>query len=135
MADFKRMVVESSFISAGALTAYGYGISRYGMGAAAGSLAFQSLTLGQLLHAYSSRSETRSVFDKERLPTNNYLNVAVGGSIALQLLTMVVPALRRFLGVTPLNLIDAAVIGATAIGPFVANELRKLAKQKSKPDA
>jgi hypothetical protein len=48
---------------------------------------------------------------------------------------MVVPALRRFLGVTPLNLIDAAVIGATAIGPFVANELRKLAKQKSKPDA
>jgi Ca2+-transporting ATPase len=134
-ADFKRMLVESSFISAGALAAYGYGISRYGMGAAAGSMAFQSLTLGQLLHAYSSRSETSSVFDRERLPTNNYLNVAVGGSIALQLLTMVVPALRRFLGVTPLNLIDAAVIGATAIGPFVANELRKLAKQKSKPDA
>jgi Ca2+-transporting ATPase len=134
-ADFKRMLVESSFISAGALTAYGYGISRYGMGTAAGSLAFQSLTLGQLLHAYSSRSETRSVFDREKLPANNYLNVAVGGSIALQLLTMVVPALRRFLGVTPLNMIDAAVIGATAIGPFVANELRKLATQKSNSNA
>jgi Ca2+-transporting ATPase len=134
-ADFKRMLVESSFISAGALGAYGYGISRYGMGTAAGSLAFQSLTLGQLLHAYSSRSETRSVFDREKLPANNYLNVAVGGSIALQLLTMVVPALRRFLGVTPLNMIDTAVIGATAIGPFVANELRKLATQKSNSNA
>jgi hypothetical protein len=47
---------------------------------------------------------------------------------------MVVPALRRFLGVTPLNLVDAAVIGATAVGPFIANELSKLTMRKSKPD-
>jgi Ca2+-transporting ATPase len=134
-ADFKRMAVESSLMSAGALAAYGYGISRYGMGAAAGSLAFQSLTLGQLLHAYSCRTETRSVFDKDRPPSNTYLNVAVGGSIALQLLTMVVPGLRRFLGVVPLNIIDAAVIGASAVGPFVVNELRKLSRPKSVPDA
>jgi Ca2+-transporting ATPase len=103
------------------------------MGAGASSLAFQSLTLGQLLHAYGCRSETKSVFERDIAPSNNYLNVAVGGSIALQILTMVVPGLRHFLGVTPVSIVDAAIIGASAIGPFIANELRKLTMRESRP--
>jgi Ca2+-transporting ATPase len=41
---------------------------------------------------------------------------------------MVVPGLRNFLGVTPLSLVDAAVIGASAVLPFIGNEAIKLAK-------
>jgi Ca2+-transporting ATPase len=126
-ADFKRMTSESALISAGSLLAYGFGIRRYGMGAAAGSLAFQSLTMGQLLHAWSCRSERHSVFEGGRdIASNPYLNLAVGGSVALQLLTMFVPALRRFLGLTPMDLRDVAVSIGTAALPFLANEGSKM---------
>ncbi|MGD8646148.1 MAG: HAD-IC family P-type ATPase [Desulfobacterales bacterium] len=126
--DFKQMLIESSMITSGSLAAYGYGIFRYGAGAQAGSMAFQSLTIGQLLHAFSCRSKHKSIFDRQHLPANPSLNWAVGSSLVLQVLTMVVPGLRNFLGVTPLSLVDAAVIGASAVLPFIGNEARKLAK-------
>lgn len=122
-ADFRKMALESALISAGSMAAYTYGISRYGLGARAGSLAFQSLTIGQLLHAYSCRSEDKSVFS--RRPSNRALNLAVGGSLGLQLLTMVVPGLRNFLGLGPFSMLDAAVAGVTAFLPLVANETIK----------
>ena len=76
--DFKRMAFESGAITAGALGAYGYGMVRYG-GAAASTLAFHSLTTGQLLHAISCRSETHSIFSSEKLPANRYLTLGTGG--------------------------------------------------------
>ena len=85
-ADFKRITFESAVISASSLGAYAYGISRYGMGAQANAMAFQSLTLGQLLHALSCRSEHHSIFSKESLPPNPALNLALTGSVLLQLL-------------------------------------------------
>jgi Ca2+-transporting ATPase len=120
------MALESAIISTGALAAYGYGISRYGQGPRAGSLAFQALVFGQLLHAFSCRSDHHSLLGKKRPPTNPYLNAAVGGSLALQVLTLFIPGLRGFLGLTPPAVIDAAVIGAAALLPFLANESRKL---------
>ncbi len=126
--DFRVMAVESGIISTGALSAYLYGIGRYGRGARAGSLAFQALVFGQLLHAYSCRTEKRSIFDAKRPPRNPYLDLAIGGSLALQVLTLVLPGLRGVLGAAAPTLIDVAVIGACALGPFIANETRKLAQ-------
>ena len=123
--DYKRMAFESSVISASTLGAYGYGLTRYGMGARSASLAFQSLTFGQLLHALSCRSERRRIFDKNGPPPNNYLRLAVGGSLALQVLTMVIPGLRSFLGLTPLSLLDTAIVGASSLAPLVINESTK----------
>jgi Ca2+-transporting ATPase len=116
----------ASIISTGALGAYVYGIGRYGQGARAGALAFQALVFGQLLHAFSCRSEHHRLLGKRRPPTNPCLNAAVGGSLVLQVLTMCIPGLRGFLGLTPPAVMDAAVIGATALLPFLANESRKL---------
>ena len=96
--DFKRMAFEAVSISAGELGAYGYGLLRYGMGARAASIAFQGLTAGQLLHAFSCRSEKHRLFEKKGLPQNKYLNVALGGSLLMQLLTAFVPGLRFFSG-------------------------------------
>ena len=95
------MAFESGAITAGALGAYGYGMMRYGLGAQTSTLAFHSLTTGQLLHAISCRSETHSIFSSEKLPPNQYLTLALGGSLFLQMLTMVVPGLRSILGLSP----------------------------------
>ncbi|GKT10157.1 calcium-translocating P-type ATPase, SERCA-type [Desulforhabdus sp. TSK] len=128
--DFKRLTVESAVMSAGALATYGYGITKYGMGANAGTLAFHSLTLAQLLHAFSCRSEHHSIFSKERMPANPYLNVALSASLGLQVLTMVVPGLRGLLGLTPITLVDAVWIGSSAALPLLVNEATKAPSQE-----
>jgi Ca2+-transporting ATPase len=124
-ADLKRIALESSVISAGALCAYGYGLMRYGMGPQASTIAFMSLTKGELIHALSCRSETHSVFSAERLPPNRYLNLALLGSFAVQVLALVVPGLRSLLGLAPIDLLDSLAIGASALFPFVVNEASK----------
>ncbi len=123
--DYQRMALESAFISAGALSAYAYGASRYGIGPRAGSIAFQSLTIGQLLHALSCRSERHSILDRESLPDNRYLDIAVGGSLLLQIMTMFIPAFKNLLGLTPLNFTDAVIIGGGAFLPLAVNEITK----------
>lgn len=123
--DFKRISFESAVLSAGSLGAYGYGIARYGMGQRAGTLAFMSLTTGQLLHALSCRSEEHSIFSPERLPRNRYLDMALGGSFVLQVLAMTIPGLRRLLGISPISLLDGVVIGGGAALPLLVNEATK----------
>jgi Ca2+-transporting ATPase len=123
--DFKRIGFESAVLSAGALGAYGYGIARYGMGPRANTMAFTTLTTAQLVHAISCRSETESIFGKEKMPPNPYLNTALGVSLALQVLTLAIPGLRRLLGITTIGFADAAVIGAGSMLPFLINEATK----------
>ncbi len=124
--DFKRLTFEASTLSLGAMTAYGYGIMRYGTGANAGTLAFHSLTMGQLLHALSCRSETHGFFDGRQLAPNPYLTVALSGSFAVQCLTIFLPGLRGLLGLTPINLLDGVVIAGTAALPLLINEGTKV---------
>jgi len=123
--DFKRIAQESAVLSAGALGAYGYGIARYGFGPRAGTLAFMSLTTGQLLHSLSCRSEKFSIFDRERLPRNKYLEIALGGSFAVQILAMAIPGLRNLLGITTIGLLDGMVIGGSSFLPLLINEATK----------
>jgi Ca2+-transporting ATPase len=123
--DFWRIGVESSVLSASALTAYGYALSRYGVGAQSSTIGFMSLTLAQLLHALSCRSKGRCVWTPQRLPPNRYLAIALSSSIALQLLSALVPGLRQLLHIALPNLTDIAVIGSSALVPLVINEASK----------
>jgi len=124
--DYQRIAFESAIISLSTLGAYGYGISRYGIGPQASTLAFMSLTTGQLLHAISCRSEKHSVFDLEQgLPPNPYLIAALGGSLSLQLLAIAIPGLRNLLKITSIDLLDGLVIGGSALLPLVVNESTK----------
>jgi Ca2+-transporting ATPase len=91
------MGLESAVISTGTLASYGYGLLRYGPGAQAGTLAFTTLTFGQLLHAISCRSDKHNIFSTAGRPPNPYLNVAIGTSLGIQLLAAVVPGLRSLL--------------------------------------
>jgi P-type Ca2+ transporter type 2C len=123
--DYKRLLFEASTISAGTLAAYGYGVLRYGQGPQASSMAFTNFVTAGLLHAISHRSETHSIFDADRLEPNNYLTVALVGSLGVQSLTLFVPGLRSFLGMGPLNPFDLAVSIGTAVAPLLINEATK----------
>jgi Ca2+-transporting ATPase len=120
--DFGRIVFESAAISISTLAAYGYGIFKYGISPKSSTLAFMTLTSGQLLHTISSRSEKHSIFSKEKLPSNPYLNTAVVGSFGIQILALTVPQLRGLLKIAQLNIGDAAVIAGGALLPLLVNE-------------
>jgi P-type Ca2+ transporter type 2C len=134
-ADFRRIATESAALSCGALAAYGYGLARYGAGAHASSLAFTSLTSGQLLHAASCRSGSHSVFSHGMLPINNYLTAALAGSYGMQALAFLIPGLRNLLGLTPIGAADGMIIAAGALAPFVVNEATKLLTFSGAADA
>jgi Ca2+-transporting ATPase len=122
-ADFRRIGLEATTLAAGSLGAYGFGLLRYGPGPQAGTLAFLSLTAGQLLHAQSCRSERRVL--GAAAPPNPYLRAALAGSFALQGAALVVPGLRRLLGLAPIGLLDGVVVAAGALVPLTINEATK----------
>jgi len=123
--DFKRYGLEAAALTAGSLGAYGYGLLRYGPGPQAGTLAFMTLTLGQLLHAISCRSETHGLFSAERLPENRWLTGALAASAVVQVSTVLLPPLRGLLGTSLIMPADALVVGATAGLPYLAIEALK----------
>jgi len=123
--DFGRIAFEAGSISLSTLTAYGYGIRKYGISPQASTIAFMSLTSAQLLHTISCRSEKHSIFNSEKIPNNPYLNAAIVGSFAIQLLAIALPPLRSLLKLTPINIVDGLVIGASALLPLLVNESTK----------
>jgi Ca2+-transporting ATPase len=123
--DLRRLGIESGVISAGALASYAYAALRYGAGPRAGTHAFMTLTIGQLLHALSCRSEDTTIYRREGRPPNRYLDVALGASLGVQVLANFMPGLRGLLGLTRIGLLDAAVIAAGATLPLLVNEATK----------
>jgi Ca2+-transporting ATPase len=125
--DLVRIGLEGTVITGGALAAYLWARARTGPGPHAGTVGFTALTLAQLLHAWSTRSETHTIFDSKRLAQNKWLPIAVGGTMILQVLANLVPGIRRLLGTVPLTPIDWGVALTAAIVPFIINELTKVA--------
>ncbi len=124
--DLKHMTIESGIIGVGTMAAYVYGLKRYGPGAAASTLAFNTLTLNELAHAYSSRSEHRHVFNRSNnLPPNPYLNKAILGMAGLQAIVSLAPGARRILGTAPMGAFDLLVIAGGVLGPLIVNEALK----------
>ena len=124
--DLKRMAFESGTIGLGTMGAFIYGMRRYGLGPAASTMAFNTLTLNELAHALSSRSHYRNLggplVGAEKLRPNKHLTRAVLGMTALQAVVSLVPGARRLLGTTPLGPLDLAAIGAGVLLPLLINE-------------
>jgi len=80
-----------------------------------------------LLHTFSARSLRHTVFHSERMPSNKYVPLAIGGGLALEVLAAVFPPLRSLLGLSPIGLVDALVCAASAAISLLANETIKLA--------
>ncbi len=124
--DVQRISLEGLSLSASGLTAYGWGLSRYGQGAQAGSMAFATLTMAQLLYALSCRSEQHWIFDGSPRRPNPYVPLFIGGSIAVQGVASLAPGPRRLLGVSPLAPTDWLLAAVLSLGPFLAGELLKM---------
>ncbi len=123
--DFQRIGLEASVLSLFTLIAYGYALGKYGIGPKASTVAFMSLTIGQVLHTFSCRSETHRWFDAEKLPRNPYVEAAIVGALVLQLLPLVVPGLGKILKIAPLDPWDYGVIASAALLPLLINEATK----------
>ncbi|HYE34735.1 HAD-IC family P-type ATPase [Methylocaldum sp.] len=120
--DAFKLARESLVLTGGSMAVYGYSLTRYGLGPAASTNAFMTITLAQLLHAISCRSEHTSVFDKHKRPPNRLLNAALIGSAALQVGAAFLPPLRKLLRLSPIAPLDWLAIAAGATTPFLVNE-------------
>jgi Ca2+-transporting ATPase len=134
LADFGTLGRQAAVISAGSLSAYGYGLSRYGPGRQASTMAFSSLITAQLMHAITSRSQTHSIFSKEKLAPNKYLQVALLASFGVQILATLAPPLRGLLGLVPISLGDGLVTAAGGLVPFLVNEAMKHSPSVVRPE-
>ena len=123
------IIFQSIGLAAAALISFriGYNINPE-MGHEYGNtFAFITLISGELLRAFSGRSENKSIF-KTGFFGNKFLNYAVGGSYLLTFLIISLPFMRNIFDIhamTPSQLLTAFAI---SLIPFIAGEVGKLFK-------
>ena len=93
------------------------------------TVAFMTLALVQVVHVFSSRSETRSAFDA-RLFKNGWLWGAVALCVLLQVAAVYVPFLRAILHTVPLGAKDWGVVAVCALAPLAVVEVVKLIRRR-----
>ncbi len=111
------------------LLTFRIGLSWHGTGPdgirRASTMAFLTLALAQVAHAFNARSQRRSVFTN-RLFTNGWLWAAVAFCIFVQVASVSLPLLRRVLHTVPPSAPEWAVVGACSLAPVMIVELTKL---------
>ena len=130
-----KMMRESAVITAGSLLSLVIGRARYGDGGRPKTMAFNSLILAQLAHAFACRTDGPAFRNGGFLRGNRALTTAIGTSIALQAVAMAVPPVRRFLGAVPLGFTDIVVSTAGAVLPLYVNDLFESSGKQPEPAA
>jgi len=124
--DWRKVLTDGALITASSMAAFLYGLARHGASPRARTLAFMSMTSAQLVYALSARSQAPlTVRGNGRLRSNPWLVRSVVASLGAQAGTVLLPPLRRLLGTTQIDLLDALVIAAAATAPTVVRELLK----------
>jgi Ca2+-transporting ATPase len=117
------MTVQTIFITAIVLTAYQIGLT-WGEGTLAQTMAFVTLSLSELLRAYTSRSERYSLASIGVF-SNRYMQYAVATSLALLLVVIYVPLLQPIFNTTAPGTREWAVILPLIFVPAIAAETTK----------
>ena len=89
------------------------------------TLAFMTLALAQVFHAFNARSQMRSAFTS-RLFTNSWLWAAVATCLMLQAAAVYVPLLQKVLHTVPPTLSDWGLIAACSLMPVAVVEFVKV---------
>ena len=131
--DLKRVALEGVAISGTALATCVYGNVRYGPGPQAGTMTFLSLITAQMLHALTCRSDHFGLFKPGQPASNPYLQLALGGSLLIQVAALLTPQLRRLLGLSPIRPADAGITAVAALLPYVLNEAAKPSSERLSP--
>ena len=120
------------------LAAYFLGLTRLGepggSGAAANTMAFATLTMSQLFHAFNVRSEGRSLFAIGPL-TNPAMNRAFLVGLAMQLAVLLLPPLQGVFSVAPMTGPQWLAVAALAAAPIpICEGVKALARRKPAPE-
>ena len=92
------------------------------------TMVFTSLALLQLGHALAVRSETETLRQRG-VRSNVPLMAAVGGSVALQVAMLWIPAARRLLDLEPLDTIELVLVLASSTVVFLVVEAGKVIRR------
>ncbi len=127
---FVGLIVWQGMMLAGVtLLAFAVGLSWHGTDGeglrSATTMAFMTLALAQVFHAFNARSQKRSAFTS-RLFTNGWLWTAVGMCLILQTLAVYVPLLKHVLHTVSPTVSDWGVIAGCSLLPVAVVELVKL---------
>jgi len=128
----KRMRVSMLFQSMGlafaSLASFRIGLNFYCAGEdtlmLARTMCFTTIIAGEMLRAYSSRSENKSIFQKN-LFDNSFLNISVAGALAILFLVIYTPFLSKIFSTTALNPGQLAIALSLGIIPAVFSEISK----------
>ncbi len=88
------------------------------------TMLFAAMVLTQLVHAFSFRSETRSIFSAYSLK-NKWLNISFVGSLALQMLVIYAPPMQRVFSTHALSLSDWGAVACAVLVPTVLIDIVK----------
>ena len=95
----------------------------------ANTMAFATLTLCQLFHAFNVRSEDRSLFS-QGVFSNPAMNQAFLVGLAMQLSVLLIPPLQGVFSVVPMSLPQWLAVLALAVSPIPICETAKASGQK-----
>jgi Ca2+-transporting ATPase len=121
--DLATTALDATVMAAATLAAFGVAWRGSADAARASTVAFSTLSSGQLLYALACRSGDRPGLSRPR--DNPILMAGIGGMLGLQAATVLAPPLRALLATTPLGLADVALIGAGAALPLLVREALK----------
>ncbi|MBQ9950283.1 MAG: cation transporting ATPase C-terminal domain-containing protein, partial [Clostridia bacterium] len=122
------VAIQSAALALGTLGSFAYGYYVHDLDVARTGC-FLTLVLGELLRAYSARSENTSVF-KMKVFENGYLNKCVLLSMVFMLATIYVPFLNPVFSTVALNFEEMVVALLLAFVPMLGGELAKLITKK-----
>jgi Ca2+-transporting ATPase len=133
--SFAGLIVWQGLLLTGVtLLAFGIGMQWHGTEGdglrAATTMAFMTLALSQVFHAFDARSQRRSIFTS-RLFTNGWLWAAVGVCIILQIAAVYVPLLQKVLQTVPPTMAEWGVILGCSLLPVLVVELVKVIQRFS----
>jgi P-type Ca2+ transporter type 2C len=93
------------------------------------TMLFTAMVLAQLLHAFSFRSATRTVFSLNSLK-NRWLVYALVGSMTLQALAIYVPPLQKVFNTVPLTGFDWLMVLMAALVPTILIDVVKVVRAR-----
>lgn len=117
----------------GLLTLAAYAIGLYGFDnlPAANTMAFATLTISQLFHAFDVRSEEQSIF-RLGITSNPAMNKAFVVGMVLQLVVLLVPPVMSVFEVVYLNAWEYVAVLILSLLPMVISEVVKAVRRSPK---
>ena len=126
----QALIIQSIGLAAATLFSYRLGMHLGGT-ELAGTFCFTTLILGEMLRAYSARSEKENLW-KMKVLDNRYLNLSALLGVGLLLLVLYVPGLNQIFRCVSLSGVQFLYAAALAVLPMIAAELGKFIFRNSK---